>query len=92
MLNDKNQQFRPWPLSACWDRKGKTIKEGRGNPVVKISPSNAGGAGSTPGLRAKIPYALWPKSQNKIEVKIVIKSTKTLKMVHIENNLKKFHL
>ena len=35
-----------------------------GGPVVKTSLSTAGGAGSTPGLGAKIPYALWPKSQN----------------------------
>ena len=35
-----------------------------GGPMVKPSPSNAGGAGSTPGLGAKIPFALWPKSQN----------------------------
>ena len=32
-----------------------------GNPVVKTSPSNAGGAGSIPGLGAKIPHALGPK-------------------------------
>ena len=35
-----------------------------GGPVVKTSLSTAGGAGSTPGLGAKIPYALWPKSDN----------------------------
>ena len=32
-----------------------------GGPVVKTSPSNAGGAGLIPGLGAKIPYASWPE-------------------------------
>ena len=31
-----------------------------GGPVVKTSPSNAGGTGSIPGWGAKIPHALWP--------------------------------
>ena len=35
-----------------------------GGPVVKIPPSNAGSAGSSPGWGAKIPYAFWPKNQN----------------------------
>ena len=30
-------------------------------PMVKTSPSNAGGAGSIPGQGAKIPHALGPK-------------------------------
>ena len=29
-----------------------------GRPVVKTSPSNAGGAGSIPGEGAKIPHAI----------------------------------
>ena len=33
-------------------------------PVVKASPSNAGGAGSIPGQGAKIPRASRPKNQN----------------------------
>ena len=32
--------------------------------MVKISPSNAGGAGSVPGLEAEILHALWLKKQN----------------------------
>ena len=38
----------------------KTINTGGflGSPVVKTSPSNAGGAGSIPGGGAKIPHAL----------------------------------
>ena len=35
-----------------------------GGPVVKTSPSNAGGAGSIPGRGAKIPHASQPKNQN----------------------------
>ena len=40
---------------ACWDLPG--------GPVVKISLSNAGGAGSIPGQGAKTPQALRPKQQ-----------------------------
>ena len=32
-----------------------------GGPVVKTSPSNAGGVGSIPGRGAKIPHASRPK-------------------------------
>ena len=32
-----------------------------GGPVVKTSPSNAGGAGSIPGHGAKIPHASQPR-------------------------------
>ena len=35
-----------------------------GGPVVKTSPSKAGGAGSIPGGGAKIPHASWPKQGN----------------------------
>ena len=30
----------------------------------KVSPSRAGSVGSTPGWRAQIPHASWPKDQN----------------------------
>ena len=33
-----------------------------GDPVVKTSPSNAGGTGLIPGWGDKIPYALGPKN------------------------------
>ena len=33
-------------------------------PVVKTSPSNAGGVGSIPGWGAKIPHTPGPKNQN----------------------------
>ena len=35
-----------------------------GGPVVKTSPSNAGGVGSIPGRGDKIPHALRPEKQN----------------------------
>ena len=34
-----------------------------GGPVVKTSPSSAGGAGSIPGWGTKIPHASQPKKQ-----------------------------
>ena len=54
--------------------------------MVKISPSNARGAGSIPGRRAKIPP---PRNQNINRNNIVTNSIKTLKMVHIKKKKKK---
>ena len=39
-------------------------EENWGLPVVKTSPSNAGGVGSIPVQGAKIPHASRPKNQN----------------------------
>ena len=36
----------------------------RGGPGIKTLPSSAGDSGSIPGQGAKIPHALWPKSQS----------------------------
>ena len=36
-----------------------------GGPVVRTSPSNAGGVGLIPGGRAKIPHASQPKKKRK---------------------------
>ena len=52
-------------------------------PVVKTSPSSEEGAGSTSGQRTKISFALRPKKSNS-----ATNSIKTLKLVHIEKNLK----
>ena len=35
-----------------------------GGPLVKNSPSSAGGVGLIPGRGAKLLHALWPKNQN----------------------------
>ena len=48
-----------------------------GGPVVKTSPSNAGGVGSIPGRGAKIPRASRPKNQNRKQNNIVANSIKT---------------
>ena len=42
----------------------KSFRDFPGGPVVKTSPSNAGGAGSIPGWGTKIPHALGPKKKN----------------------------
>ena len=61
-----------------------------GGPVVKSSPSNAGGAGSIPGQGAKIPHASWPKSQNiKKQKQYCNKFNKDLKNGPHQKNLKK---
>ena len=40
-------------------------------PVVKTSPSNAGGVGSIPGQGAKIPHASGPKTHN-IKTEVIL--------------------
>ena len=48
-------------------------------PVVKTSPSNAGGAASIPGQGAKIPHASGPKNQNIKQKEYCNKFSKDLK-------------
>ena len=48
-----------------------------GGPVVKISPSNAGGVGSILGLGVKIPHVSWPKNRTENRSSIVTNSIKT---------------
>ena len=50
-----------------------------GGPVIKTSPSNAGGAGSTPGQGAKIPHASGQKTKTKNGSNVVTNSVNTLK-------------
>ena len=50
-----------------------------GGPVVKTSPSSAGGAGSIPGRGAEIPHAWRPKNQNIKQEQYCNKLNKTLK-------------
>ena len=59
-----------------------------GSPVVKTSPSNAGGAGSIPGQEAKIPHASRSKKQNIKQKQYCNKFNKRLEMVHIKKEKK----
>ena len=63
-----------------------------GGPVVKTSPSNAGGVGSIPGLGANIPHASGQKNKNKIKQKQNCNKFNKdfLKMAHVKKkkNLK----
>ena len=54
-----------------------------GGPVVKTSPSNAGGEGLIPGWGAKIPHVSWPKSQN-IKIELISR-----KLFHTCNSIMK---
>ena len=58
-----------------------------GGPVVKTSPSNAWGAGLTPGQGAKIPHALQPKNQNIKQKQYCNKFNKDFKKIKINNFL-----
>ena len=70
--------------------KNQRQRDFPGGPVFKISPSNAGGAGSIPGQGAKVPHAVWPKKlKHKTRSIIVTNLIKTLTMVHIKKNLLK---
>ena len=48
-------------------------------PVVKTSPSNAGGVGSIPGRGAKIPHTSGPKNQNRKQKQYCTKFNKDFK-------------
>ena len=55
-----------------------------GSPVVKLSPSNAGGGSSIPGREAKIPHVLGPKKGKMKQKQYCNKFNKDLKkIVHI---------
>ena len=59
--------LHPSPLvssSSCRHTIKVNQRDFPGGPVVKTSPSNAGGAGSIAGRGAKIPHASRPKNQN----------------------------
>ena len=70
----------------------KTIRDFPGGPVVKISPSNAGGAGSIPGQGAMIPHASRPKNQNIKQKQYCDKFNKDFKNGPHQKNLKKKQL
>ena len=62
-----------------------------GGPVVKTSPSNAGGVGSIPNGGAKILHALWPKKTPNIKKKQYCNkfNKKDFKNVHIKKKEKR---
>ena len=61
-----------------------------GDPVVKTSPSNAGGASFIPGQRAKILHDWQPKNQNIKQKQYCNKFNKDFKNCpHQNKNLKK---
>ena len=45
------------------------VRDFPGGPVIKNSPSNAGGVGSIPGTSAMTPHAWWPKKLKYIFLK-----------------------
>ena len=67
--------------------KNASLRDFPGDPVVKTSPSNAGGEGSIPGreLRSHMSQGQKTKTQNRSN--LVTDSVKTLKMVHIKKHL-----
>ena len=50
-------------------------------PGVKVLPSNAGAADSTPGQRATIPDASWPKTRNTEQKHVESSCKRKLKVV-----------
>ena len=56
-------------LTVCTTVRVADGRDFPGGPVVKTLPSNAGGAGSIPGLGAKIPHASRPKKPKNIKEK-----------------------
>ena len=56
-------------------------------PVIKILPSNAGGEGSIPDQRAKIPTCLGAK-KSKHKTEEILQQIETLKVVHIKKEEK----
>ena len=67
----------------------KISRDFPGGPVVKISPSSIGGAGSIPGHGAKIPHASRPKGQNIKQKHYCNKFNKDFKNGPHQNNLNK---
>ena len=89
------------PLAGIWETgfwvvptiprtdKNGSLWDFPGSPVVKTSPSNAGGVGSIPGQGAKIPHALWPKNQNIKQKQYCNKFNKDFKNGPHQNKQKK---
>ena len=59
--------------------------------MVRISLSNAGGAGQIPGRDAKIPHALWPENQNIKQKQYCNKFSKDFRQGPYQKKKKKSH-
>ena len=84
---------RKYLNSTYKEREGNTqkclMRDYPGGPLIKTSPSKAGGASSIPDQKAKIPHASGPKStKGKNRSNIVTNSIKTFKMVHTKKKKK----
>ena len=60
-----------------------------GRPVVKTSPSNAGGAGLIPAWGVKIPRALWRKKQHQQQKQYCNKFNKRCKKKMVRTKQKR---
>ena len=71
-VEGKNEDMSPNSGIGKWHFEKECRGHFPGGPVVKTSPSNAGGVGSIPGLGANIPHASGQKKQkqNKTEAKL----------------------
>ena len=63
IIHPQDAGRQPFQWKRAWGQMKGNAGDFPGSPVVKTSPSNAGGAGSIPGQGAKIPHASWPKNQ-----------------------------
>ena len=69
-------------FESIWTQGSSTRRKPQdfpGSPVVKTSPSNAGGVGSIPHQRAKIPQTSWPKKRVNNRSNIITNLMKTVK-------------
>ena len=57
--------------------------------VKTLKPSIKGSVGVIPDGKAEIPYASWPKNQNRKQKKCCNRFHEDLKMVHIKKKKKK---
>ena len=78
-----------WRAAVQWVTKSQTPlsmnvgknKDFPGGPLVKTSPSKAGGLGWIPGQGAGIPHASWPKNQKVKQKQYRNKINKDLKKI-----------
>ena len=90
---EKEQSWRSHALTSDYTTKLRSSKQYGGDfpggPVVKTSPSNAGGVGSIPVRGAKILHASQPKNQNIKQKQYCNKFNKDFKNGPHQKNSKK---